>query len=164
VSHNEVANVALPLASLSANICAELAAGLSDPEGIKKRYELSDEEWNKLRKSPVFRSMLKEAMQRLHGDMNAGKRITIKSEIALEDSIPLLDQFAHDPEVAMPNRLDAIKQLTVLAGRTARQDAQGGASGSGFNVNIVIKGHEANEVIDITSNPPLEAVASEVEG
>jgi len=157
--------VDLPLSSLSANIAAELAAGLADAEGIKKRYELTDNQWRKLKASPVFRGMVKEALQRFAGDLNAGKRITIKSEIALEDSIPLLHEWAHDGEIAISNRLDAIKQMGVLAGRTGRGDQQvGGPGGSGFNVNIVIQGNEHREVLEVTSNPPLEGEAELVEG
>jgi len=166
MSGNEVpAPVSLELSSLSANICAELAAGLTDAEGVKKRYELTENEWRKLKASPVFRSMLKESLRKFHGDMNAGRRITVKSEIALEDSIPLLHNWAHDGDIAISNRLDAIKQMTVLANRTGRQDAQGaGPGGSGFNVNIIVQGHDRHEEIEVTSNPVLEGTASEVEG
>lgn len=155
----------LGISSLSANICAELAAGLSDVEGIKARYELSDEQWNRLKTSPVFREMLKESIARLRGDLNAGKRITIKSEIALEDSIPLLHRWAHDNEIAISNRLDAIKQMGVLAGRNGREagQGQGGPAGPGFNINITVKGHSRRESIEVMSTPALEAEAYESE-
>jgi len=147
VTENAVAEANLPLSALSANICAELAAGLADAAGIKKRYGLSDADWNRLKSSPIFRGMLKEALQKFSGDMNAGKRITIKSEIALEDSIPLLHDWAHDPQLAMTNRIDAIKQMSVLAGRTQRQETAQGAAGGGFNVNITIRGNDHTEEI-----------------
>lgn len=161
---NPLSNVDLALSSLSANICAELASGLADVEGIKRRYELTDRQWEKLAKSPVFVSMLKEALRKWRGDMNAGKRITLKSEVALEDSIPLLHNWAHDPDVAISNRLEAIKQMAVLAGRTGKTDAApGGATGPGFNINIVVQGHERREVIVAKSTPQLEAQDAQIE-
>lgn len=157
------ASVDLSLSSLSATICAELASGLADPEGIKQRYELTENEWQKLKASPVFRGMLKEALKQFRGDLNAGKRITIKSEVALEDSIPLLHEWAHRDDLAVGNRLDAIKQMAVLAGRTGRDvNAQGGPGGSGFNVNIHVVGHQTKEV-EVTSTRVLEGQAEEVE-
>ena len=158
------ANADLDMSSLSANMCAELAAGLSDVAGIKKRYNVSDEQWNRLRKSQMFRGMLKEAIRRFSGDLNAGKRITLKSEIALEDSIPLLHKWAHDTDVAISNRLDSIKQMTVLAGRTARDAGlQGGPAGPGFSINIIVKGNKkTEELIVATSTPMLEAMDGEL--
>lgn len=156
--------VELSMAHLSATICAELASGLSDIEGIKRRYELTDNQWNKLKKSPLFRGMLKEALRKFHGDLNAGKRITLKSEIALEDSIPLLHDWAHDPEIAVGNRLDAIKQMAILAGRTGKEQSAGaGPAGGGFSINITVQGHQRREVIDVTSIPQLEAADAEAE-
>ena len=156
--------VELNLAHLSATICAELASGLADIEGIKRRYELTDNEWSRLKKSPIFRGMLKEALKKFHGDLNAGKRITLKSEIALEDSIPLLHQWVHDPEIAIGHRLDAIKQMATLAGRTGKESGPaGGPAGGGFSINITVQGHERREVIDVTSIPQL-AVADEPAG
>ena len=166
MSDDTPAAVSLPISALSANICAELAAGLSDPEGIKRRYELTENEWQRLKASPLFRAMLKEAIIRLHGDLNAGKRITMKAEVALEDSIPLLHNWAHDPNVAIGNRLDAVKQMTVLAGKAGKDPVPGGggSNGGGFRVNIVIQGNgESREVIDVTSSPSLEAMPEVVE-
>jgi hypothetical protein len=157
-------SVELSFAHLSATICAELATGLADIEGIKRRYELTDRQWDKLKKSPVFRGMLKDALRRFHGDLNAGKRITLKSEVALEDSIPLLHAWAHDPEVAVGNRLDAIKQMAVLAGRTGKEQGAAGPAGGGFNINITVRGHEkgpTREVIELTSTPLLEVADEE---
>lgn len=138
----------LEISHLSATICAELATGLADVEGIKQRYGISDGQWEKLKGNVAFRAMMKEALQKFSGDMNAGKRITVKSEIALEDSIPVLYGIAHNSEGSAQNKIDSIKMLSVLANRTGRP-AEGGqaASGSGFNVQIHINTGEGHPVI-----------------
>lgn len=141
-----IADDTLGLSHLSAAICAELAAGLADAEGIKAKYELTDQQWKKLAANPAFRNMLKDALGKFSGDLNAGKRIMLKSEILLEDSLPILDQMIHDKEGSSSNKLDSIKQLTVLAQKGGRAEGGAGGSGVGFDVQIHINtggGHDA---------------------
>jgi hypothetical protein len=127
--------VALSLFDLKAQIATELAAGLSDAEGIRQRYGISIPQWDVLRENPSFRNMVVEALEKLQGDLNAGKRITLKSEIALEDSIQELYVMAHDPRIVPASRIEAIKTMAQLAGRNAKEGSSGPA-GSGFSINI----------------------------
>ncbi len=138
----------LGLSHLSASICAELAAGLTDADGIKSKYELTDSQWGRLSQNPVFRNMLKDALTKFSGDMNAGKRILLKAEILLEDSLPVLDGLIHDKEGSSSNKLDSIKQLTALAQKGGK--AEGGvAGGAGFDVQIHINTGGGNDAIPI---------------
>ena len=138
----------LDLSHLSATICAELAAGLADAKGIQKKYGILPAQWEALRQNAAFRAMLKQAIETFSGDMNAGKRITVKSEIALEDSIPVLYKMANASDGAAGVKIDAIKMLTVLAGRNQKAATEAGGAGSGFNVNIHINtGGGADAVI-----------------
>ncbi len=132
-------DVALDLSSLSAHIANELAAGLSDAEAIRARYDITAEQWETLKNNRVFREMVKDALIRLSGDLNAGKRITLKSEIALEDSIGTLYIMANDSEVPAAARVEAVKTMAALAGRNMKGDNNGGpAGGPGFAINIQI--------------------------
>ena len=137
----------LGLSHLSASICAELAAGLTDSAGIMSKYELTQIQWNRLKVNPAFRGMLKEAIGKFSGDMNAGKRIVLKSEILLEDSLPILDSIIHDNDGAAGNKLDSIKQLTVLAQKGGKQESQV-LGGSGFNVEIHINTGGGKDAIE----------------
>jgi len=129
----------LGLEDLSATICAELAAGLADAAGIKDKYEITDAQWNVLRRSAAFRNMLKEAVQDWSGDLNAGKRITKKAEIMLEDSLPVLHAITHNDETPSQHRLESVKQMAALAGRNAREAAgQGGGADGKATINIII--------------------------
>lgn len=140
----------LNLSHLSATICAELAAGLADVEGIKDKHELSDAQWDRLKATPAFRNMLKDALQKLSGDMNAGKRIMMKAEILLEDSLPVLDRVIHNNDGSTQSKIDSIKQLTILAGKTGKIDGEGFNIGQGFNVSIHINTGEGRETQPIT--------------
>lgn len=137
----------LSLSHLSATICAELAAGLTDAAGIKQKYELSDAQWNKLKNNEAFRAMLKDALVKFKGDIGAPARIKLKAEILLEDSLPVLDAIVHAKDGGAGTKLEAVKQLTVLAEKSG--GGKGGekaeATGTGFNVSIHINTGEGND-------------------
>lgn len=153
----------LDLEHLSATICAELASGLSDGAGIREKYNISQAQWDHLKINPAFRKMLAEAFQDWRGDMNAGKRITKKAEIMLEDSLPVLYAIAHDDQSPRQQKIDSIKQMAVLAGKTNSkgESSQGsaGPAGAVINIQIVTKDGPANGVtIDATSSLPQTAL------
>lgn len=135
------ADASLDLSSLNAHIAAELAAGLSDAAAVRERYGISLEQWEVLKRSPVFRRMLAEAVQTLRGDMNAGNRIQKKADIVLEDAIPAYDSMIHNHDVPAQARIDAGKLLAQLAGRTAKT-GEGAPAGGGFTLNINLGGRE----------------------
>jgi len=147
--------VSLPLECLNANIVAELAAGLTDAAGVRARYGISVAQWGILKNSPLFREMLKEAIERLAGDMNAKARITMKSEVALEDAIPVLDSIAHDERAQSQARIDAVKTLAALSGRNTKEGTGGGAT-AGFSLNIVIG--DSKQGVTIEGRPTAPAL------
>lgn len=147
-------DASLDLSSLNAHIAAELAAGLSDGAAIRERYNIKDEQWKTLCKSPVFRAMLGDAVRKFRGDLNAGARIQMKADIVLEDSIPAYDTMIHSNEVPAQARIDAGKLLAQLAGRTAKAEAGGQVAGGGFTLNINL-GSRERLVID-GKNLPIE--------
>ena len=142
----------LGLNDLSPTIAAELAAQLSSPDTIRKRYCLTTEQWKKLTKSPVFREMVKEQLRNFRGDMAAGKRITVKAEILLEDAMPELYHIAKDSKVPSAERVNAIKQLGELAGRGKQGNLPAGSGGGGFVLNINI-GKDKGITINGTAEP-----------
>jgi hypothetical protein len=151
-------DVELHLSHLSAHIAAELAAGLSDSKSIRERYGITDAQWEILKKNPSFRAMVKEAIEKFAGDLNAGKRILVKSEIALEDSIEVLYRLAHRDDVQPGARIDAIKTMAQLAGKTGKE-GQGGNAGTGFSINIQFTaetGEQKGVVIDGQALPAPE--------
>ena len=127
----------LELAHLSPLICMELAAGLSDPDSVCQKYKITKMQRKRLKTNPTFIGMMKEATAAFTGDANAGKRITKKAEILLEESLPILHAIMTRPDASTQSVPDTVKQLSVLAGRTQKQ-AEGAGAGAGFNVAIHI--------------------------
>lgn len=138
----------LDYSHLSPTICVELAAGLISPKDVPSKFELTEEQWERLKKSKMFLHMLKDAGEKFTGDLGASRRITLKSEMLLEDALPVLDQIIHNADGSTQSKIDGIKQLSVLAGRTQRADGSNGPAGGGFNVAIHI-----NTGDEVTSAP-----------
>lgn len=138
----------LELAHLSPLICVELAAGLSDAESVCEKYNISPDQWLRLKNNPTFLSMMKEAESNFSGNANAGKRITKKAEVLLEESLGILYKIMTRPDASTQAVLDTVKQLTVLAGRTGRQEAGASVGGSGFNVAIHINTGDGNTRVE----------------
>lgn len=152
-------DTALPLDALKATIAMELAAGLADSAAVKERYGISEAQWSILKRTPVFRNMLKEAIERLGGDTNAGARIKLKSDVLLEDNLPVLDEIANDKDAQSSARIEAIKTMAQLAGRTQKESTQGGGQGA-FSLNIIIPGAGAVSVTG-EQKPALEHTPDE---
>lgn len=143
----------LDLHSLSAHVAMELAAGLSDAASVRTRYGISEAQWSVLSQTPVFRDMLREALTKLRGDLNSGKRITLKSEVALEDSISVLYGIAHNVESRDEARIEAIKTMAQLAGRNSKEATAGGG-GSGFNIAIQINTGDETKTVSVSGKAP----------
>ena len=146
--------VSLSLTDLSVQIVTDLAAGLSDAATVRRRYGISEAQWDLLKRNPHFRSILKEAIQRLSGDTNAGNRIKHKADVLLEDNLPNLDEIANDRDVQPMARIKAIETMAELAGRKSLGQKQEGGGAGAFNLQIVIGDKEVN--IKSDSPPPLE--------
>ena len=137
----------LELVHLSPLICMELAAGLSTPDGVKEKYEISEEQWLRLHRNHTFLNMMKEATLTFAGDMNAGARILKKAEILLEESLPILHKLLTAPEASTGTVIDVVKQLKEIAGIGPRMGGKsGGGVGPGFNVQIEIHTNEREGV------------------
>lgn len=141
-------DASVDLSALSAHIATELAAGLADAAAVRERYGISTDQWETLKKAPVFRKMLAEAVQKLRGDLNAGARIQLKADIVLEDSIPAYDSMIHNPEIPAQARIDAGKLVAQIAGRTNKGGEGGAPAGGGFTLNINVGGGREKLVID----------------
>lgn len=151
-------DTSLPLDALKATIVMELAAGLTDAAGVRERYGISEGQWEILRRAPLFRQMLKEAIERLAGDTNAGARIKLKADVLLEDNLGILDEIANDRDAQSQARIEAVKTMAQLAGRNQKDTVQGGGAGA-FNLQIII----GEQQVSVTGNPlpPLEHTQDE---
>jgi hypothetical protein len=146
----------IELGDLKASIAAELAAELSGPEDIRKRYGLTKGQWDTLRVNPMFRGMVRDALQTWRGTLNSGARITKKAEIMLEDAMPDLYGIAQSETTPTAERIKAIQTLADLAGRSAKvAPAAPGTAQQGFTLNIQFGDSNKNVTIDGKTHEPI---------
>lgn len=128
----------LSLNDLSAQVAAEIAAGLSTPQDVCARYSITPEQWEKMRTNPLFRDMVAAAVKEFKGDLNAKKRVQLKAAIAAEDSLPELYAMVYDKNIPASARIDAHKQLADLAeiGARATRNHEQRDPGDGFTLVI----------------------------
>jgi hypothetical protein len=82
--------------------------------------------------------MVREAIKAFQGSVNAGKRITLKAEVMLEDSLADLYGIVKNLETPSGERIKAVQTMAELAGRgkgAAVADA-GNSAPKGFTLNI----------------------------
>lgn len=142
----------LDLVHLSPLICMELACGLSTPEGVMEKYEISPEQWLRLKGNPTFQKMMAEATIAFAGDMNAGKRIVKKAEILLEESLPILHKLMTAQEASSSTIIDTVKQLKEIAGIGVKGSQGAGGVPPGFNVSIEIHSSDPKKGVVIQGN------------
>jgi hypothetical protein len=145
--------VSLELKDLSSIVAAELAAELSSPENIRKKFGITKAQWDVLRANPMFRGMVKDALKTFRGELAAGARITRKSEILLEDLLGDLYSIAKSETTPSSERINAVKQLAELSGRGKNSDPkQLQPQTGGFTLNIAFGGEKS---ISIAANGTL---------
>jgi hypothetical protein len=130
-------NVPRPVVEFSSQMVLELAAKIQEPADILARYGLSVEEFAVLRENPAFRAAYKEAKQFWESDSNVRERIATKAATMLEDALLDLHEIMTDRKMAVGSRLEAFKQIAVLAKvNGGEQAAKAGGAGGSINIHI----------------------------
>ena len=103
-------------------------------EGLNA-YSLSRGDLVRKLKDPMFRDMVKQAKSIWSSDLSIKERIRLKSQVLVEDSLLEVFGIVHNPEMAVPAKLDAFKQLARVAEVDSPERGKGG-EGSRFTVSI----------------------------
>jgi len=149
-ANTSVVALDLSVGDLSATIAMELATGLSSPDTIRQRFNLTPDQWKHLSSNKLFRGMVRDALKSWQGDVNAGKRITLKAEVMLEDSLEVLYGIAKANDIPSSQRIEAVRTMADLAGRNAKLPVDAGPKQAGFTLNINVG---TDTPITITADP-----------
>ncbi len=136
----------LAIDDMQPKLAAELAAGLLPVADILKRFDLTKTQLKILLHNAVFVAMVKDMREQWEGASNAKERIRVKAALAVEEGLQDLYNIYINPELNLTARLDAYKQLVVLADAAPKKDAPD-ALGPQFSVVFNIPG--ANEPLTI---------------
>ena len=111
----------------------EMAYGLETAEVIRNRYGIDDDQWLKLRASPVFRAELSKHIGELQRN---GTSFRAKAQVLAEDILALSHVMARDERIPAIVRLDAVKWLAKVSGLDESAKKEQASSGNNVQVNI----------------------------
>lgn len=129
------------ISSIDSRLAMELAIEISDLPDIMSRYGLTADDLRAKLRNPAFSNMVKEARITWRSDLSIKERIRVKSMSLVEDSLLELYKIFHNPDTAIPARLDAFKTLSRTA-TTDAPDKDGAAAGERVHISINIPGSE----------------------
>lgn len=136
-------------------IAQELAQKIEPRETILRKYDISPDQWDVIRKSGHFRQLLQEAVEEWNSPASADERIRLKSKKALEDSIVTLYEIAHNASHPPKARIDAIERMSRMAGTERQVENPKGGGAGGFSININI-GDTGSQTITVSPEHRLE--------
>ncbi|MDE2106276.1 MAG: hypothetical protein KGL39_54150 [Patescibacteria group bacterium] len=116
-------------------LAREIAMDIHPLDTILKQYSISAETWEILQQNSRFQSLLASEVETWHSAMNTSERVKAKAAAMLEEWLPELNNRLHDPDMALPAKIEGGKLITKLAGMDGRVDLVG-AAGERFSVVI----------------------------
>lgn len=144
----------LPEPTFTEGFAFAIALEMESDEAVCKAHGVSPEQWAALQQSDLFKSTVRKYIVDLK---EKGYTAQLKAQCALEMSISVLFQLAHDPEVPATSRIECIKTMDKLAGGQV-QEEQGG----GFVFQIIAP-QVATPAIDVTGSAPSLPLPAVVE-
>ena len=99
---------------------------------ICEAYRISEEDWETLRRNPLFLADVAHAMEQLK---NEGMRFKAKARLQAEALLQTSWTLIHDPETPAAVKLDGIKSTVRWAGLEPR-GKEDGAGGNALNIQI----------------------------
>lgn len=130
----------------------ELVAKLVPAKDVLDKYGITEEEFAVMAKSKEFQLKMQEAKALWNSQTNTLERIRVKTQMQLEDALPELTRIASNPTTSPKDRIEAVKQISKLAGAEIKPVDEGPAAGSTFSITINLGEKESPVTIDATAN------------
>ena len=133
---------------LASRLAREIARDLSPVDMVREKFGLSEEDYARLIKSPIFQMRLEEelAIWNASDSMSVAERIRVKAGTMIEESLFEVYEMIHDKNQPMVGKIRALEWASRMAGiGEDRNGAQaGGLAGdaSRINFNIFIGGEK----------------------
>lgn len=133
----------------------DLANGIHKPETLAARYGFRDVDHLKLylRDSPwvVERANRRRAL--LESDKGTGERVVLRSQVAVDETIPYMAGIIMNPAAAAKDRIDAFKELRQAGAVGVSKDKTAAGASNQFVINFMFRG--GKETISTTVVPEI---------
>jgi hypothetical protein len=121
---------------LYVRVAREIAIEHHDIETILKRYQISDENWQKIQRDTRFIELLKSEIAEWQGATNTHERTKLKAAALLEEYLPEANTRLHDAGENLPAKVELAKLMARIAGMGLNNADIIGGSGERFSVTI----------------------------
>ena len=112
-------------------LALELAKGIEDPSEILKKLEWSEEDYNEIKESRIFKAMLNQYIQEWRGAGNTQKRVKLKSAVNIEAALPDFYAAMINPNEPLMARVKTLEVLGKLGGLGNSEPIVGPVGGNG---------------------------------
>ena len=113
----------------------DLALAIEDTTPILERYDLQQEDYDALMRTPSFRRDLALTMREVREN---GLSFKHKARVQAESYLEVLDQLVYSPATPASTRLDGIKQAVTWGGLGPPKDGSGSEAQQAQAINIQI--------------------------
>lgn len=146
---------------LISRVAREIARDLVPLDAIKERFNLTEEDYEAMLRSPIFRVRLEEelAVWNSSDALSIAERIKAKAGTMIEESILEVYELIHDKTQPMVAKIRALEWASRMAGigDTERLGAglpAGVSSGGGSGINFNIFIGDKKQSFSVDANQP----------
>lgn len=117
-------------------VAREIAADVREIPDILKLHGVSDAEWEKLKDSPRFLTLLRNEVIEWQSVANTADRVRIKSLAFTEEALPELYARLHDPKEPLSAKVELLKTVARIGGVGEKAAEGGGGQRMVVTINL----------------------------
>lgn len=138
-------------------LAREIARDIVPLEDICERYKISEAQYQKIIKHPIFAQRLQEELDIWNASTPKAKaeRIGAKTATLIEESLPEVFRLIHDRSVPMAGKVEALKWAGRMAG-IGEKDVTGQTLGERVRFNIYIGDQKVSFEKDAETSKVIE--------
>lgn len=148
----------LPVVNL-ARLARELAQDIIEPDQIRRAFDLTTDQFEKILEDNNFQRMLREMIRDWNSASGVGERVKLKAATAVEVALDTMFRDITDRTLPLNQRVEAVKLLAKLGELSDRGDIIGAAgvgSGVSININLGVPGDgQPPKVVNVTAEPKV---------
>ena len=126
---------------MQAKLAFELAVNIMPVQNILTQFGISKSDLKSLLQDHAFRNMVAQFKQEWNSATSAKDRVRLKAAVMVEENLLHLNDIFRDMDINPTSRLEAFKQMVVLADHAPKKDAA--ESGPKFNLTLNFGGDKS---------------------
>lgn len=146
---------------LASRLAREVARDLVPIDTILERYKLSEDDYQRILRNPIFAQRLQEELDIWNASTGhaIAERIGAKAATMIEESLVEVYELIHDKNQPMPAKIEALKWASRISGIGEREAMGPVVPGSNVRFNIYIADKKVSFEKDVVHEKTIEGSA-----